>query len=174
MFIAFVIIALAIGAFLVFANSRPNTFSMVRSATFNASPDKVFAQINDFRNWAHWSPWDKMDPSMQRSYTGPATGKGAKYAWVGNKKVGEGSMEITRSVPSTNMELDLHFLKPFKANNVTEFSLEPRGTATKITWEMRGHLNLMMKTMHMFMDMDKVVGKDFEAGLFNLKAIVEK
>jgi Polyketide cyclase / dehydrase and lipid transport len=174
MLTALIIVAIAIVAFFVFANSRPSTFSMVRSATLNASPEKVFAQINDFKNWANWSPWDKMDPSMQRSYTGPAAGKGAKYAWIGNKKVGEGSMEITRSVPASNMELDLNFLKPFKANNVTEFTLEPQGAATKIKWEMRGNLNLMMKTMHLFMDMDKVVGKDFEAGLSNLKAIVEK
>lgn len=174
MFIAFVIIALAIGAFLVFANSRPNTFSMVRSATFNASPDKVFAQINDFRNWAHWSPWDKMDPSMQRSYTGPATGKGAKYAWVGNKKVGVGNMEITRSVANSNILLDLNFLKPFKANNVTEFKLTPVASGTHLNWEMRGPLNLLMRLMHLFMDMDGLVGKDFEKGLAKLKTIVER
>lgn len=174
MLTALIIIAVLIGAFLLFANSRPGTFSMSRRATLNAAPDKVFAQINDFKNWANWSPWDKMDPSMQRNYAGPATGTGAKYAWVGNKKVGEGSMEITRSVPSSTVLLDLHFLKPFKADNVTEFTLEPQGAATTLNWEMRGNLNLMMKTMHIFMDMDKVVGKDFEAGLSNLKEIVEK
>jgi hypothetical protein len=174
MLTALVFIAIVIIAFLLLANSRPSTFSMSRSATLNASPDKVFAQINDFKNWANWSPWDKMDPSMQRNYTGPDSGKGAKYAWLGNKKVGEGSMEITHSVPSSKVQLDLHFLKPFKADNVTEFSLAPKGAATTINWEMRGNLNLMMKAMHMLMDMDKVVGKDFEAGLANLKAIVEK
>ncbi len=174
MLTALIIIAIVIVAFLLLANSRPGTFSMSRSATLNASPAKVFAQINDFKNWANWSPWDKMDPSMQRNYTGPTTGKGAKYAWLGNKKVGEGSMEITHSVPSSTVQLDLHFLKPFKADNVTEFTLVPQGASTTIKWEMRGDLNLMMKAMHMFMNMDKIVGKDFENGLANLKATVEK
>ena len=171
---AIVIIVLAIGAFLVFANSRPSTFSMVRSATINASADTVFAQINDFKNWGAWSPWEKMDPELKRTFTGSPSGQGAKYAWIGNKKVGEGSMEITHSVPSTNVQLDLHFLKPFKADNVTEFTIKPNGATSNINWEMRGNLNLMMKVMHIFMDMDKVVGKDFEAGLANLKGIVER
>jgi Polyketide cyclase / dehydrase and lipid transport len=174
MLTAILIIAAIVIGFLVYANGKPSTFSMSRSATLNASPAKVFAQINDFHNWAAWSPWEKMDPNMTRSFSGESSGAGAKYSWVGNKKVGEGSMEITRSVPASNMQLDLHFLKPFKADNVTEFKLVPQGAATTINWEMRGNLNLMMKVMHIFMDMDKVVGKDFENGLANLKAIVEK
>jgi hypothetical protein len=171
---AIVFIAILIIALLLFASNRPSTFSLVRSADLRASPERVFLEINDFKNWAHWSPWDAMDPNMQRNYTGPASGKGAKYAWIGNKKVGEGNMEITRSVPSTSMQLDLHFLKPFKANNVTEFKLTPISGGTNINWEMRGPLNLMMKVMHMFMDMDGMVGKDFEKGLANLKATVER
>jgi uncharacterized protein YndB with AHSA1/START domain len=174
MLTALIIIAILIIALLAIASSRPNTFSLSRSTTIQAAPEKVFAQINDFKNWAHWSPWEKLDSTMQKSFTGAASGKGAKYSWVGNKKVGEGAMEITRSVPTSNVTLDLHFLKPFKADNVTEFTITPRGAATQVNWEMRGNLNLMMKVMHMFMNMDAMVGKDFEAGLAALKTTVEK
>jgi hypothetical protein len=171
---AFVFVAILVIALLLFASSRPSTFSLVRSADLRASPERVFAEINDFKNWAHWSPWDAMDPNMKRNYSGATSGKGAKYSWIGNKQVGEGNMEITRSVPSSNMQLDLHFLKPFKADNVTEFKLTPIAGGTNINWEMRGPLNLMMKVMHMFMDMDSMVGKDFEKGLASLKATVER
>ena len=111
---------------------------------------------------------------MKKTFKGPASGKGACYSWIGNKKVGEGSMEITRSVPSSNIELNLNFLKPFKASNVTEFKITPHGDMTTVNWEMRGPLNLFMKIMHMFMNMDKMVGKDFEEGLANLKAVSER
>jgi Polyketide cyclase / dehydrase and lipid transport len=174
MLTAIVIIAIIIIALLVMASRRPDEFSVVRSIDLRASPDRIFAQINDFKSWAAWSPWEKMDPNMQRSFSGPSSGMGAKYAWVGNKKVGEGSMEITRSVPSSNMQLDLHFLKPFKAENVTEFTLVPKGDGTNLKWEMRGRTPFLFKVMHMFLNMDKMVGKDFDAGLANLKAIVEK
>lgn len=173
MFTALLVIIAVMAAFLIYAASRPNTFSLVRSAEFRAPPERVFGQLNDFKNWAAWSPWEEMDPSMQRSFTGAAAGKGAKYAWVGNKKVGEGNMEITRSVAASNIELDLNFLKPFKASNVTEFTLSPTQNGTHVKWEMRGPLNLMMKVMHMFMNMDSMVGKDFEKGLSKLKTIVE-
>lgn len=174
MFTALIFIAILIAALLIIAASRPDTFSLVRSADFRAPPERVFGQLNDFKNWAAWSPWEEMDPNMQRNFSGAAAGQGAKYAWVGNKKVGEGSMEITRAVASSNIELDLNFLKPFKANNVTEFTLSPTQNGTHVKWEMRGPLNLMMKVMHMFMNMDSMVGKDFEKGLSKLKAIVER
>ena len=174
MLTALLIIAIIVIAILAIAAMRPNEFSLVRSADFAASPDKIFAQLNDFKNWANWSPWEAMDPNLQRNYSGAASGKGAKYAWVGNKKVGEGNMEITRSVPDTSIELNLNFLKPFKASNVTEFTLVPKGDTTKLIWEMRGPSPLMMKIMHLFMNMDKMVGKDFERGLANLKSVVEK
>jgi hypothetical protein len=174
MLTALIIIAIIILAILAMAFLRPNEFSLVRSADIHASPDKIFAQLNDFKNWAGWSPWEGMDPNMQRNYSGPTSGKGAKYAWVGNKKVGEGNMEITRSSPNTSIELDLNFLKPFEASNVTEFTLVPKGDTTKLIWEMRGPTPFMMKIMHLFMSMDRMVGKDFEKGLANLKSIVEK
>ena len=174
MLTATIIIAIPIVAFLAIAASRPNTFSLSRNMDMKAPPEKIFVHLNDFKNWGAWSPWEKMDLNLQRNFSGSASGKGAKYAWVGNKKVGEGNMEITRSVPSSNIELNLNFLKPFKASNVTEFKIMPKGGVTNLNWEMRGPLNLVMKVMHMFMNMDKMVGKDFEAGLANLKAIVEK
>ncbi len=169
-----IFIIILVVALLIITASRPNTFSLVRSADVSASPERVFAQLNDFKNWAAWSPWEAMDPNLQRNFSGAASGKGSKYAWVGNKKVGEGNMEITRSVASSNIELDLNFLKPFKASNVTEFTLTPKSGGTHLNWEMRGPLNLFMKLMHMFMDMDGLVGKDFEKGLSKLKALVEK
>ena len=174
MLTALLIIAIIIIAILVIAAMRPNGFSIVRSADYNSSPEKIFAQLNDFRNWKAWSPWEELDPNLQRNYSGAASGKGAKYAWLGNKKVGEGNMEITRSTPSTSIELDLNFLKPFKASNVTEFTLVPKGNVTKLIWEMRGPSLFIMKIMHLFMNMDKMVGKDFEKGLANLKSVVEK
>ena len=174
MLTALIIIAIVIIAFLVIASMRPSTFSLQRSINVNATPEKIFPHLNDFKNWGVWSPWEKMDPDLKRSFSGSASGKGAHYSWIGNKKVGEGNMEITRSVPSSNIELNLNFLKPFKASNVTEFKITPNGNMTNVNWEMRGPLNLFMKIMHMFMNMDKMVGKDFEAGLANLKSIVER
>ncbi len=174
MLTALIFIAILLIAFLVIASLRPSTFSLSRSADIKAPPEKIFPHLNDFKNWGAWSPWEKMDPDLKRSFSGSASGKGALYSWVGNKKVGEGNMEITRSVPSSNIELNLNFLKPFKASNVTEFKITPNGNMTNVHWEMRGPLNLMMKVMHMFMNMDSMVGKDFEAGLANLKSIVER
>lgn len=174
MLTSLVFIAILIAALLIIAMFRPSTFSLVRSADFNTSPERVFAQLNDFKNWAAWSPWEEMDPSMQRNFSGAASGTGAKYAWVGNKKVGEGNMEITKSVPSSTILLDLNFLKPFKASNVTEFTISSVSGGTHVKWEMRGPLNLFMRLMHLFMNMDSLVGKDFEKGLAKLKALVEK
>jgi len=168
-----IILVLIIAAFLVMGLTSPANFAVVREADFNAAPAKVFAQINDFRNWAAWSPWEKMDPNMTRSFSGEASGVGAKYAWVGNKKVGEGSMEITSAESNKNMQLDLNFLKPFEARNVTEFTLSSNGNGTHLKWEMRGHTPFILRVMKLFFDMDKIVGKDFENGLANLKKIVE-
>lgn len=174
MLIVLFVIAIVIIALLVMASRRPDEFSVVRSIDLQASPERIFTHINDFKNWGGWSPWEKLDPDLKREFSGANNGEGAVYSWVGNKKVGEGRMEITRSVPSSNMQLDLHFLKPFKADNVTEFTLVPKGDATNLKWEMRGHTPFLFKVMHMFLNMDKMVGKDFEKGLSNLKAIVEK
>ena len=174
MFVVLLIVVVIVAAFLIYGALQAAEFSVAREAEFNAAPAKVFDNINDFHKWSAWSPWEKMDPNLQRSFSGPSFGVGAKYAWVGNKKVGEGNMEITHSEASQRMQLDLHFLKPFKADNVTEFTLTPRGSNTHLKWEMRGQRPFMFRVMGMFFSMDKIVGGDFEKGLNSLREIVEK
>jgi Polyketide cyclase / dehydrase and lipid transport len=168
-FIAIVVFTIWLTGFL-----RPDQFSLSRSIDVQAPPEKIFAQLNDFKNWNVWSPWEKMDPGMQRIHSGAASGRGARYAWTGNKKVGEGNMHITKSVAPSSVLLDLNFLKPFKASNVTEFKITPRGGGSHVYWEMRGPSSVMMRIMHAVMDMDAMVGKDFETGLRNLKSVVER
>ena len=174
MFTILLIIIAIIAGLLIYGALQSPDFSVVRSVDLNATLAKVFENINDFHKWAAWSPWEKMDPDMKRSFSGAAAGVGSKYAWVGNKKVGEGNMEITHSEPSKRMQLDLHFLKPFKADNVTEFTLAPSGHKTNLKWEMRGQRPFMFRVMGLFFSMDKIVGADFEKGLNNLREIVEK
>lgn len=168
------IVVFLVAAVWIYGAMVSSKFSVSREADIKAMPASVFAQLNDFHKWAAWSPWEKMDPNMQRSFSGAASGVGTKYAWVGNKKVGEGNMEITHSEASKRMQLDLHFLKPFRADNVTEFTLSAAKGSTHVKWEMRGNKPFMMKVMSLFMDMAKMGGKDFEAGLANLKSVVEK
>jgi uncharacterized protein YndB with AHSA1/START domain len=171
--IAIVIVAL-IAAVLIYASTKPDIFVVLRSTTIKAPPEKIFALINDFNGWMAWSPWEKKDPAMKRTYGATSIGKGATYAWEGNKDVGQGSMEITESTPSSRVALKLDFLKPFEAHNQVDFTLEPKGDATGVTWRMQGPTPYFAKIVHVFMDMDKMVGKDFEAGLTNLKASAEK
>jgi uncharacterized protein YndB with AHSA1/START domain len=169
-----IIIALLIAGVLIFAATKPDTFSVQRSASIKAPPEKVFALINDFKAWGPWSPWEKKDPAMKRTFGAVTAGKGAQYAWDGNKDVGQGSMEITESAPSSRIAIKLDFLKPFEAHNKVEFTLAPQGDATNVTWLMHGPANFMTKLMQVFVSMDSMVGKDFEAGLANLKAAAEK
>ena len=171
--IALVIAALIAGV-LLFAATKPDVFRVTRSASIKAPPDKVFGFINDFKRWDGWSPWEKKDPAMKRSFGATTSGKGATYAWEGNKDVGQGSMEITQSTPSSAIKLKLDFLKPFEAHNVVDFTLEPKGDTTQVTWTMAGPTPYFAKIFHVFMDMDSMVGKDFETGLANLKAVAEK
>ena len=152
---------------------QPADFKITRSATFNAPPEKVFEQINDFHKWEAWSPWAKIDPNMKTTYSGSATGTGAGYAWVGNDEVGEGKMTINESRPSSMVKIDLEFIKPFAAKNVTEFNIKPSGDKSDVTWTMTGTNNFVMKAFCLVMDMDKLVGGDFEKGLTQLKPIVE-
>ena len=168
-----IIAAAAIVIVLVIAATRPDTFRVERATTIAAPPDRIFPLINDFRNWRSWSPWEKMDPALARTFSGPESGKGAAYAWQGNRKVGQGRMEIAQAQPPSKIAIDLHFLKPFKAHNVAQFSLEPQGGATKVTWTMDGKAPFVAKIMHTMFNMDRMIGKDFEKGLANLKAIAE-
>jgi len=158
---------------LLFAATKPDVFRVERAASIKAPPEKIFAVINDFGRWSAWSPYEKKDPAMKRTRSGPASGKGAVYAWEGNSEVGAGRMEITDSSAPARVVLNLDFTRPFEAHNVVEFTLEGKGEATKVTWAMRGPVPYLAKIAHVFFDMDKMVGRDFEAGLANLKAISE-
>jgi len=168
------LVVILVAALLIYGALQPAAFSVVREADYNAPAEQVFAQLNDFRNWSGWSPWEKMDPDLKRKFGDKSAGVGAEYSWIGNKKVGEGNMEITESEPSKRMQLDLNFIKPFQASNVTEFTLTPHGSGTHLKWEMRGNRPFMFRVMGMFFSMDKIVGGDFEKGLVNLRGIVEK
>jgi uncharacterized protein YndB with AHSA1/START domain len=157
----------------IIAALQPKHFTITRSATMNAPPARVFEQVNDFRKWEAWSPWEKLDPNLQRTYDGPPAGVGAHYHWLGDKKVGEGEMTITESRPAELVRLDLHFIKPFNANNVTEFRFQPSSSGTNMVWTMTGERNFMFKLMGLMMNMDEMIGADFERGLANIKTVVE-
>jgi hypothetical protein len=148
------------------------SFSMTRSTTVDAPPERVHPLIDDFRAWQQWSPWEGVDPDLQRTYTGPERGVGSHYAWSGNKKAGEGTMEITSSTPSA-VVVDLRFLKPFKATNVTRFDLTPVGGGTRVDWTMTGERNAVMSLMGKLF-FDQAIGKDFDRGLASLKAAAER
>ncbi len=169
------IIAALIVAFLVYVMLRPNEFRIERSSTIERkSPEEVFALLNDFRHWAKWSPWEAMDPNLQRTFSGENAGVGAVYAWKGNKKVGEGRMEITESKPAAFVRLKLDFIAPMKANNMTDFNVMAQGNGTRIIWSMYGPSPFMSKLFGSFVNIDKMVGKDFEKGLANIEAELNK
>jgi uncharacterized protein YndB with AHSA1/START domain len=169
-----VVIALAIAAILIFAATKPDTFSVQRSATLNAPAEKIFAILNDFQQWRGWSPWENKDPEMKRTYEGSERGKGAVYAWDGNKNVGSGRMEILDVSVPTKIVIKLDFFTPFEGHNTAEFTMLPQGDATNLTWLMHGPVPFMAKIMHVLMNIDRMVGKDFEIGLANLKRLTEK
>ena len=149
-------------------------FLVERSTVIDASPDVVQPLLDDFRKWQAWSPWEDVDPDLKRTYSGPDSGVGASYAWEGNRKAGSGQMVITESVHGSKVVLDLTFLKPFKAENVTTFLLEPNGAGTTVRWQMTGRNNLFFRIVGVVFPMDKMVGKDFEKGLAQLKAAAEQ
>ena len=168
-----VLLVLAIVVVLILAATNPNTFSVRRATTVNAPAEKIFPVINDFHQWGSWSPYEHKDPAMKRSYSGAERGKGAVYAWDGNKNVGSGRMEILDSSAPSKIVIKLDFFKPFEAHNTAEFTMLPQGDATTVTWLMHGPAPFMNKMMQVFMNLDHMIGKDFEAGLANLKRIAE-
>ncbi len=147
---------------------------MQRSVSIKAPPEKIYPMLVDFRQWPAWSPWEKLDPDMKRTLSGAASGTGASYAWRGSSKVGAGQREIKEVAAPSKVTIQLDFIKPFEGHNVTDFTLVPRGDATEVTWLMRGLAPFVSKLMGLFVDMDKMIGKDFEAGLANLKAASER
>jgi uncharacterized protein YndB with AHSA1/START domain len=169
-----VILVVLIAAVLVYAATRPDTFRVQRAATVKAPPAKIYALINDLRGWGAWSPYEKKDPAMKRTYGGAPSGKGAVYEWDGDNNVGKGRMEITDVSPPNKIVIKLDFFRPFEAHNTATFSMEPMGDATNVTWAMDGPLPYVAKIMHVFFNMDRMVGTDFETGLANIKAIAER
>jgi uncharacterized protein YndB with AHSA1/START domain len=170
-----VAIAVLLVVFVIVVAMQAPTFRVARSSTIAAPPEAVFAEVNDLRRWEAWNPWGKLDPAMTLTYDGPAAGEGASYAWAGNNKVGQGRMTITDSRPGERVRTRLEFIKPFAATNTAEFEFKPAGAgdATDVTWSMTGERNFMFKLMGLFMSMDKMIGRDFEKGLADLKAVAE-
>jgi carbon monoxide dehydrogenase subunit G len=168
------VLAAGIAGVLVYAATRPDVFTVQRTASIKAPPDRIFAFINDFRQWGAWSPYEKIDPAMKRSYGAKTAGEGATYAWEGNKNIGAGSMEIVSAPAPQKVTIKLDFTRPFEAHNVAEFALVPEGGSTSVTWSMRGPVPYFGKILHLFINMDRMVGGQFDEGLANLKAAAEK
>jgi len=169
-----VVLVIAIAVVLILAATKPNTFSVQRAAIVSARPEKIFSLINDFRQWGAWSPYEHKDPAMKRTFSGAVRGSGAVYAWQGDKNVGSGRMEILEASAPSKIVIKLDFYTPFEAHNTAEFTMLPQDDATRVTWRMHGPASFMARIMHVFINIDKMVGKDFEAGLANLKRLAEK
>ena len=168
-----IVIVIALAATLGYAATRPDTFRVQRTISIKAPPEKILAQVNNFHDWNSWSPYEKMDPAMKRTFSGAASGPGAVYAWDGNGDAGAGRMEIKEASPSKTV-IKLDFSKPFEASNVAEFSVDTQGDSSNVTWAMYGPAPYISKVMGLFFNMDSMIGKDFEAGLANLKTVAEK
>jgi hypothetical protein len=168
-----IVLAVAIAIVLILAAAKPDTFSVQRATTVRAPAEKIFALINDFHRWGTWSPYEARDPAMKRSYSGPANGVGAVYGWDGNNNVGAGRMEILDASAPAKIVIKLDFFKPFEGHNTAEFTMLPQGDATNVTWVMHGPASFMSKLMQVFMNLDRMIGKDFEIGLANLKRLTE-
>jgi uncharacterized protein YndB with AHSA1/START domain len=174
--LAYIGIAFAVllcGAF-VLAALKPDSFRVERSVSIKAPPEKIFAQVSDLKAWAAWSPYEKKDPAMKRTFGALTAGKGAVYEWDGNKNVGKGRMEITDAAQPSKVLIKLDFFVPFEAHNTAEFTMDGKDGATAVTWAMYGPANFVSKLMGVFFNMDRMIGADFEAGLANLKSITEK
>ena len=169
-----ILIVILVAAILLYAASQPDNFRVERTIVIKAPPEKVFAQINGFHQWEAWSPWEKIDPAVKRTYSGADTGKGAAYAWQGNKDVGQGRMEIVESTPPSNILIKIDFMEPFEGHDTVQFTLTPQDGGTKVTQAMYGPSPFLAKVMGLFFSVDKMVGQKYEEGLASLKAIAEK
>lgn len=169
------VVAVLFAALLVYVATRPDLFHVRRSMSIRASPERIFALINDFHNWDAWSPCEKMDPAMKRIHHGTPRGNGAVYEWESNgNKPGIGRMEIIESSPPSKIVIQLDLAKPIETSNIVEFTLATEADATIVTWDMRGPNPYLGKLIGIFFDRDSMVGKDFEQGLVNLKTIAER
>jgi uncharacterized protein YndB with AHSA1/START domain len=171
----FLALAILVAGFFGYVATLPNDFKIVRSTTINAPPDVVFAQLNDFHKWDAWSPWAKRDPNAKNTFEGPTSGKDSKFSWSGNGEVGEGWMTILDSQPPEHLHIELGFTKPMQDTSDVFFDLKPKGDGTNLSWTMSGeHPNIMSKAMCFVMNMDKMLGGDFEKGLASIKDVAEK
>ena len=169
-----IVVVVLVAALLIYAATRPDSFKVQRTTTIKAPPEKVFALIEDFNAWPSWSPWEKLDPGMKRTLSGAPKGKGAVYAWEGNKDVGSGRMEIVEATAPSKVGIQLDFLQPFASRNSAVFVLTPSGDSTGVTWTMEGPSTFVTKLMGVFVSMDSMIGKDFDKGLAAMKAVAEK
>jgi len=168
-----IVLALIFAVITVLALTKPDSYRVERSITITAPPEKIIGLITDFHQWGAWSPWEKIDPNMVRTFSGAASGKGALYYWKGNSDVGEGRMEVTDVTSPSSVAIKLDFIAPFESANTTVFKLAPQGGATNVTWTMDGPMTFTTKLMSVFVSMDAMIGKDFEKGLANMKAVAE-
>jgi uncharacterized protein YndB with AHSA1/START domain len=172
--IAGAVLAAAVAAVLVVASRQPDEFRIERKIVVAAAPERVFPYLDDPLKTQEWSPWEKKDPNVKKTFSGAAKGKGAVYEWAGNKEIGAGRAEISESVPNKAVVLDLHFKEPMEGRSTARYELTPVAGGTEVTWSMRGPNSFPAKIMCAFMDMDQMVGGEFEKGLAALKAIVER
>ena len=168
------ILAIAIAAILVIAATKPNTLRVQRALSIKAPADRIFPLVNDFHQWKTWSPYENKDPAMKRTYSGAERGKGAVYAWEGDKNVGSGRMEILEASAPHKVAIKLDSFTPFEGHNTAEFTMLPQGDGTHVTWLMQGPARFVTRLIQVFMNLDNMIGKDFEAGLANLKTIAGK
>ena len=168
------LVVVVVAGILIYAATKPDSFSVQRSATIKAPPDKIFAFVANLRGWSAWSPYEKKDPNMKRTFSGAESGKGAVYEWDGNKDVGQGRMEIIDVTTPSKVTIKLDFLKPFEGHNTAEFTMVPTGDNTTVTWAMYGPSPYVAKIMGTLFNLDRMIGNDFEAGLASLKSVAEK
>jgi uncharacterized protein YndB with AHSA1/START domain len=164
----FIGLGVIIAIILIAAAFQPSTFHVERSAVVKASPAVVYAQVNDFRNWSQFNPWQELDTNAKLTFSGPNNGVGSKFQWAGNSNMGTGEMTITGSKPNERVDIDMHFIEPMEGKATTAFALQPEGSGTKVTWSMEGENNYMGKIMCLFMNMDDMIGKEYEKGLAKL------
>jgi len=171
--IVVVVVVVLIAGLLGFAATKPDRFRVQRTTSIKAPPEKIFALVNDLRSHGLWSPWEKKDPAMKKTYSGAASGEGAVYEWDGNKNIGKGRMEITETSPSSKVTFKLDLIKPFEGHNIAEFTLDADGDSTNVTWAIYGPSPFLSKVVSLFCNMDRMIGREFETGLANLKTITE-
>lgn len=170
---ALLVLAVLVAALLGVVVMQPSQFRVARTTTMTASAAAVFAEVNDFRRWQAWNPWATLDPAMAHRYEGPPAGVGAVYTWAGNGEVGEGRMTLTESRPDELIRIRLEFLRPFPGTSTAEFTFRPEGDRTAVTWSMTGTNDVVAKAVHLFVDMDRMIGGQFDRGLARMKAVVE-